>query len=72
MFIMKKNLKNLYLSRLEKLPKNAGKGGDFRIRKMRKKLHEEFDRIWVRYNQKKATYSEWNKALEKWLSAECI
>ena len=53
MFIMKKNLKNLYLSRLEKLPKNAGKGGDFRIRKMRKKLHEEFDRIWVRYNQKK-------------------
>ena len=69
---MKKNLKNLYLSRLEKLPKNAGKGGDFRIRKMRRKLHDEFDKIWIRCNENKATFNQWNKALEKWLSAECI
>ena len=72
MYIMKKNLQKIFLDRLEKLPNHAGKTQDYHLRKMTKALHEEFDKIWVRYNDNKATFNQWNKALEKWLKAECI
>ena len=67
-----KDLKKIFLGRIEKLPSNAGKGGDRIIRKMRARLHDDFDKIWVRYNNNKATYNQWQQALEKWLKAECI
>ncbi len=67
-----KELKKIFLDRTEKLPSNAGKGGDRNIRKMRKRLHDEFDNIWIRYNENKATYNQWQQALDKWLKAECI
>lgn len=39
---------------------------------MRTRLHDDFDTIWIRYNNNKATYNQWQQALEKWLKAECI
>ena len=54
---MKKNLQKIFLDRLEKLPNHAGKTKDYHLRKMTKALHEEFDKIWVRYNDNKATFS---------------
>ena len=36
------------------------------------RLHEEFDKIWIKYNNNEATYDQWNKALDKWLSSERI
>tara|TARA_R100000353_G_scaffold176031_2_gene148397 strand:+ start:365 stop:553 length:189 start_codon:yes stop_codon:yes gene_type:complete len=42
------------------------------LRKMRNRLSDEFDKIWVRYNQNKATYNQWINALDKWLKVERI
>lgn len=70
--IMKKNLQKIFLDRIEKLPNNAGKSKDYHLKKMSKQLHTEFDNIWVRYNDNKATYDQWIKSLDKWLSVECI
>jgi hypothetical protein len=39
---------------------------------MRNRLSDEFDKIWVRYNQNKATYNQWINALDKWLKVERI
>jgi hypothetical protein len=39
---------------------------------MRKRLSDEFDKIWVRYNKKEATYNQWINALDKWLKVERI
>jgi hypothetical protein len=39
---------------------------------MRDRLCEEFDEVWIRYENNKATYEQWEKALDKWLSAEII
>jgi hypothetical protein len=39
---------------------------------MRKRLYEEFDSIWIEYNNNKASYNQWNKALDKWLNSELI
>jgi len=69
---MMKNLQKIFLDRIEKLPSHAGKNKDYHMRKTRNRLHNEFDAIWVRYNNKQATFSQWENALEKWLSAECI
>ena len=42
------------------------------LRHMRKRLYEEFDSIWIEYNNNKASYNQWNKALDKWLNSELI
>jgi hypothetical protein len=39
---------------------------------MREGLHEKFDEVWVRLNNNDATLSEWDKALNKWLTMEQI
>lgn len=41
-------------------------------RHMRERLQEEFDKTWIRYRNKKATFDQWSKALDKWLKAERI
>lgn len=69
---MMRNLQKVFLDRIEKLPSHAGKNKDYHMRKTRNRLHNEFDAIWVRYNNKQATFSQWENALEKWLSSECI
>ena len=45
---------------------------DYRIRRMRKRLQEEFDAVWVRYEKGEVTFDVWEKALNKWLQAESI
>ena len=42
------------------------------IRHMRKRYHQEFDKVWVKYNNKQATFQEWQKALDLWLNSELI
>jgi len=39
---------------------------------MRKRLQEEFDAVWVRYEKGEVTFDVWEKALNKWLQAESI
>jgi hypothetical protein len=35
-------------------------------------LHQEFDEIWIMYENKQANYNQWEQALDNWLKAECI
>tara|TARA_R100000315_G_scaffold57932_2_gene32795 strand:+ start:296 stop:424 length:129 start_codon:yes stop_codon:yes gene_type:complete len=42
------------------------------MRKMAERLLDEFDEIWIKYNNNQATYEQWEKALDKWLNAEII
>ncbi len=50
---------------LKDLDINANK--PLNLRRMEKRLHEEFDAVWVKYNNGKATIAEWEKALNDWL-----
>jgi hypothetical protein len=63
-----KKLEKIYLDKTSKLQYNSYK--DRFARKMCKRLHKEFDQVWVKYNNEQATYQEWEKALDKWLNAE--
>ena len=65
-----KNLKKIYLDKTSKLQYNPYK--DRNIKKMCERLQDEFDSVWVKCNNKQATYQEWEKALDKWLNAEKI
>ena len=40
------------------------------MRLMCKRLWEEFDDVWIKYENNKATYEQWEKTLDKWLNAE--
>lgn len=67
-----KNLKKIFLSRLQEVDNDAinNQSMDRGLRHLRKRNWEDFDRIWVRYNNKQATFEEWNTLLEKWLRSE--
>ncbi len=65
-----KNLKQIYLDKTNKIVPSDNY--DYRLINMRKKLHLEFDGVWVRYNKGEASEGEWNTALNKWLSSERI
>jgi hypothetical protein len=39
---------------------------------MRNRLEKEFDETWIKYNNNKATYNQWEQALDKWISSELI
>ena len=39
---------------------------------MRNRLWLEFDKVWVRYNNKKALFQEWEKALNNWVNMETL
>ena len=45
---------------------------DYRIRRMRKRLQEEFDAVWVRHEKGEGTFDVWEKSLNKWFDAESI
>ena len=58
---------------LDKLYSTVGKTThDYHKRKMRESLHEQFDEVWVKYNNGLATYREWEHSLNKWLKMEQI
>ena len=63
-------LKKIYLERIAKVNPTSPKTRF--LREMRNRLWEEFDEVWVNYNNNKATYDQWKKALDKWLNAEII
>ena len=63
-----KNLKKIFLDRLEKINYNTIKTRGMRL--MCERLWEEFDDVWIKYENNKATYEQWEKALDKWLNAE--
>ena len=66
----KRDLKKHYLTKLystQGIPTY-----DYHQSKMRIRLHEKFDEVWLQYNNGKATYKEWEKALDNWLKMELI
>ena len=65
-----KDLKKIFLNKLNNTKVKSIQ--DRGMRKMTERLHEEFDMGWVKYNNNKATYQEWENALDKWLNAEEI
>lgn len=70
MVSISKKTKSHYFDRISSMPDRFNM--DYRMRKMAKRLHEEFDKIWLRYENGDATYEEWDKALDKWLKSELI
>ena len=69
-----KDLQKIFLDKTSKITNEIfrNRSRERHLGNMRNRLHDDFDKIWVRYNNNKATYSQWQKALEKWLKAECI
>ena len=69
-----KNLKKICLDRLKNMDHDKwnNQSQERHIRHMRKRYHEEFDKIWVKYNNNQATYQQWEKALDLWLNSELI
>ena len=45
---------------------------DYKMRKMARNLQAEFDIVWLDYLKGKATYNEWEKALDNWLNVEML
>ena len=39
---------------------------------MSRRLHKEFDEVWVKHEKGEATFDEWKKSLNKWLQSELI
>ncbi len=67
-----KNLKKIFLNRLQEVDNDAinNQSMDRGIRHLRKRYWKEFDEIWVQYNNKQATFEQWDKLLDKWLRSE--
>ena len=69
-----KNLKKIFLNRLQEIDDDRvnNQSMDRGLRHLRKRNWEEFDEIWIKYNNNKATYNQWEQALDKWISSELI
>jgi len=67
-----KNLKKTFLTRLQEIDDDRvnNQSMDRGLRHLRKRNWEEFDRVWVKYNNNQATYQQWDHALSKWLRSE--
>ena len=65
-----KDLKKIFLNKLNNTKVKSIQ--DRGMRKMTERLHEEFDMVWIKHNNNKATYRELENALDKWLNAEEI
>tara|TARA_Y100000593_G_C4272834_1_gene318334 strand:- start:504 stop:695 length:192 start_codon:yes stop_codon:yes gene_type:complete len=63
-------LKKIYLDKTGNVSYNPNK--DRKMLKMVKRLQDEFDEVWLKYENNKATYKEWEDALDKWLNAEQV
>tara|TARA_X000001388_G_scaffold22223_1_gene15136 strand:+ start:2158 stop:2334 length:177 start_codon:yes stop_codon:yes gene_type:complete len=58
------------LQKIKTLPDKQSQERGNRI--MRDRLWKEFDKIWVRYNNSKASFQEWEKALNNWVNMETL
>jgi hypothetical protein len=69
-----KDLQKIFLDKTSKITNEifSNRSRERHLRNMRTRLHDDFDTIWVRYNNNKATYNQWQQALDKWLKVECI
>ena len=69
-----KDLQKIFLDKTSKITNEIfrNRSRERHLRNMRNRLHDDFDKIWVRYNNNKATYNQWQQALDKWLKVECI
>lgn len=65
-----REMKKRYFDRIKDMPDRFNP--DYRMRRMARRLHMEFDKVWSRLENKDATIEEWDKALDKWLKAELI
>ncbi len=63
-------LKKKFSNNLKTIIYNSRK--DSNTLKMCNRNWEKFDKIWVKYNNEQATYSEWENAMYKWLNSEQI
>ena len=75
MSILKKiNTRKIFLNKTSVITndKFRNRSKERHIRHMRKRLYEEFDKIWILYNNKKASYQQWELALDKWINSELI
>jgi hypothetical protein len=54
------------------MPEDAGTNMDYGIRKMAQRNQEEFDEVWIKHREGKATFKEWETALDKWLNSELV
>jgi|TARA_B110000285_G_C14744828_1_gene432484 hypothetical protein len=64
------DLRKLFLTKVAEV--NFRTNPDYHFRKMLYRLHEEFDKVWVRYNNGDATMKEWENSLNKWIKMEQI
>lgn len=62
--------KKHYLDKCKNIPDKLQL--NYRIRKMSRRLHKEFDEVWVKYENGDATFDDWKKSLNKWLQSELI
>ena len=69
-----KDLQKIFLDKTSEITNEIfrNRSQERHLRKKRKRLSDEFDKIWVRYNKKEATYNQWINALDKWLKVERI
>ena len=67
-----KNLKKTFLTRLQEIDNDRvnNQSMDRGLRHLRKRNWEEFDKVWVKYNNNQANYQQWSHALDKWLRSE--
>ena len=69
-----KDLRKIFLDKTSEITNEIfrNRSQERHLRKMRNRLSDEFDKIWVRYNKKEATYSQLINALDKLLKVERI
>ena len=72
--LSKSSLRKIFLDKTSVITNNKYRNQSKmrQLRHMRKMLQDDFDNTWILYENKKATYNEWEKALDKWIQAELI
>ena len=72
--LSKNNLRKIFLDKTSVITndKFKNRSQERHIRHMRERLHQEFDETWIMYENKKTTYNEWEKSLDKWIYSELI
>ena len=59
-----RNLKRIFLDKIETLDFKVH--DSLNLRRMEKRLYDEFDKTWIKYNNNEATYKEWQQSLDEW------
>jgi len=64
-------LNKIYLEKTKNINSNYFTTS-YLMRHMIERNWNKFDEIWIKYKQNKATFEEWENALDKWLKSEQI